>query len=230
MPFFVEREFITQHQEDYKKEIVSSLSQIESLLRKKMPSKQVAKVERIKQELQEVDIVLNRYVSDEFNKWLKQIKAHKYGIRPDYGKRVAEAYFNGFPPFESKKAREDIPDSFIGETIVDIIKTVGKLKIITADEKELSWKEVTGEVIPEDNQEARIMGFDSLEDISIDKEEVEYYGDGEFTIPFHTAVEARLNYAIYISDYYCLPEEKAKNISKSELNDHYYDAEEKIIF
>lgn len=287
IPFFVEREFISQLRDDYKKDITGSLSQIDSLLRKHMSPKQITKVKRIKQELEEIDTKLDRYISEEFNKWVKQIKAVKYGIRSSYGKRVAEAYFNGNPPFKYKKSRDDIPDSFIWETIIDITKTVGRLKIITFDEKfrkslgtlsnidvykslddfmidpevkelirkdtiekntsgfihlinedkllsninplfeeELVGEEVTGSVIPEDNEEARILCINSLENLKIDKTEIQYYGGGEFIIPFHITIDARLNYAIFIAEYYCLPEEKAENISKSELNDHYYDAEE----
>jgi hypothetical protein len=45
-------------------------------------------------------------------------------------------------------------------------------------------------------------------------------------VPVTFNAECLLNYAIFKGDFYGLAEDKIKQISISELNDHYYDAEE----
>src|SRR5271163_391520 len=52
------------------------------------------------------------------------------------------------------------------------------------------------------------------------------YGDTDIGVRFEALVECQINYAIFISDYYSLSDEESARISISDLNDHYYDAEE----
>jgi hypothetical protein len=69
---------------------------------------------------------------------------------------------------------------------------------------ELANKDVKSRSIPDDNNEATIMGVDSPVDVSFDYGDVDYYGDGEIGLAFKASVECTLNYAIYKGDYYGL--------------------------
>src|SRR5262249_22405085 len=90
----------------------------------------------------------------------------------------------------------------------------------------LVGKTVRHRAIPDDNHEARILMVSKPENVEFEFTDVEYYGDGEFGIPFTASVECTLNYSIYKSDYYVMREEQAEDISVEELNDHYLDAEQ----
>ena len=81
--------------------------------------------------------------------------------------------------------------------------------------------------IPDDNNEAMISMLDVPEDVGLDFDEAEYYGKGVIPLPFEFEMEILATYYIFKSDYYCLNEERAKNISVSEYdNRHYFKAEE----
>ena len=49
------------------------------------------------------------------------------------GRAVMESYFTGGPPFKGIKNRNDIPDSFIWQAILDIKRSVGELTVLVAD-------------------------------------------------------------------------------------------------
>ena len=93
----------------------------------------------------------------------------------------------------------------------------------------LAGKTVTSQQIPDDNNEAIIIGIGEPEGIEISTSEVGYLGDGLFLVPVVFSVECLLSYAVFKSDFYILPEDKIERVSISELNDHYYDAEEDYV-
>jgi rRNA-processing protein FCF1 len=80
--------------------------------------------------------------------------------------------------------------------------------------------------IPDDNGEATITLVGIPEDLTFDFDNADFYGGSEIGIPFSTTIECQLNYAIYKADYYLLDPDKMDRISITELNDHYYDADE----
>jgi hypothetical protein len=73
------------------------------------------------------------FIDDDFRKWLENIKGEINPIKDHHGKRVAEAYFEGKPPFKRPKNRDDFPDAFIWETIIDLLGTVDVLHVISND-------------------------------------------------------------------------------------------------
>lgn len=80
--------------------------------------------------------------------------------------------------------------------------------------------------IPDDNQEAIISGSYGLDDVEVDWSHPEYYGGGVVGVEFTGVLEATLSYAIFKADYWGMPESQGSRISISDLNDHYFDAEE----
>jgi len=87
-------------------------------------------------------------------------------------------------------------------------------------------KTIRSGAIPDDNNEGIIQGVNDPHEISFYYESVEYYGGTDVGVRFEAYVECDVSYSIFISDYYALPDEKSAHMSISELNDHYYDAEE----
>lgn len=90
---------------------------------------------------------------------------------------------------------------------------------------ELCGYEFMSNSIPADNGEATIGMLDIPDDVDINWDEAESYGEGVVAVPFVFSMEIQAEFAIYKSDYYSLGEETLERISVSECNSHYFDAE-----
>lgn len=65
---------------------------------------------------------------------LAQLQARVMPIENSHGTVIVDSYFNGTPPFKSKKNRQDFPDAFILASAKDTIKIVGTpLHCVVAD-------------------------------------------------------------------------------------------------
>jgi hypothetical protein len=91
---------------------------------------------------------------------------------------------------------------------------------------QLSGRAVSSDDIPEDNHEATISSIEGLISLGLDRHELRYFGEGVFTVPFAARVEALLEYAIFMGDYYTLHDDKSAGIHVEPWNDHYFLAEE----
>jgi len=80
--------------------------------------------------------------------------------------------------------------------------------------------------ILDDNNEGIVSSVSDPEGISLLIKEAQYYGDGLVVIPFTLSVEALVDYAIDKADWFALDDEESKEISISDLNDHYFSAQE----
>jgi hypothetical protein len=89
---------------------------------------------------------------------------------------------------------------------------------------ELAWKKVKHEAIRDDNNEAIIISVGAAENVEFKFDETEHFSDADLGIPFTTTVDCLLNYTLYKGDYAALPDEE--DVSISEWNDHYFDAEQ----
>lgn len=200
-------------------------------------------------------------------------------------------------PFRSQKNREDFPDAFIWETILEILdKEKGPIHVVATDGglyktaaktdgiiahktlkdfidspqcqasltalkkhvvrtnlkrvtgsladvfgklelqfaanigEELDGKDVFSNKIPNDTGDGRVFGvYETYEDLEFDFDNVEYYGEGEISIPFCAKIpDCTVTYAIQKGEYHMLDHSKQKRISVDDLTEHYYDAEEEF--
>jgi hypothetical protein len=133
VPYFVREEFLSQQRESLK----SAFSKIDDSLKTLTDvagDKRVLQfVEETKKRLTIIRDEAKAYVGKEFNSWVRGILAKEYGIAHDHGARVAVDYFNGTPPFKTPKNRNDLPDNFIWQTILDVKKQVNRLHIVVND-------------------------------------------------------------------------------------------------
>ena len=289
VPRVVIEEFLSQQIEQY----VAGLSEIRTLVvkfkKKHAPDVVREVLDNTDQQLSRLKEELVAFARTDFDQWVREAGAEVHGIAESHGKRVMDAYFSGAMPFREKKRREDIPDAFIWQVVLDLVESRGEVHVVskdgtikTASEAHASivWfgtveefiasdtcqtplrknlananfqrllsvypqlldeirsavdsqavdvldgKTVTGHEIPDDNNEATITSIGKSQNIEINARDAEYFGDGLFVIPVTFTNECLLNYAVFKSDFYCLPEDKIEQVSVSELNDHYYDAEE----
>lgn len=90
----------------------------------------------------------------------------------------------------------------------------------------LPGETVTSYEIPDDNNEGRIHQVGEVTELQLNIQSAECLDNYRLRILFSLKVECVLNYGIYKADYYALDDHKTASISISELNDHYFDAEE----
>jgi hypothetical protein len=292
VPHVVMEEFLSQQIEQY----VAGLSEIRTLVvkfkKKHVPDVAREVLDNTDQQLNRLKEELVAFARTDFDQWVRETGAEVHGITESHGKRVIDAYFSGALPFREKKRREDIPDAFIWQVVLDLVESLGEVHVVSGDgaiktaseahasivcfgtvdefiasdtcqtplrknlananfqrlvsvypqlldeirsaiDSEavdiLAGKTVTGHEIPDDNNEATITMIGEPEDIEMSIGDTEYFGDGLFVVPVTFTTECLLSYAIFKSDLYGLPDDKIEQISISDLNDHYYDAEEDYV-
>ncbi len=135
IPYFVRQEFISQRKEDYS----GSLQEVERILTKvaKKPLQEDLK-DSLEKQLAGVQATIpsiDEWLEQEFDSWCGHVSAENHPIKEHHGERVAEAYFSGKPPFKKAKAREDMPDAFILETVRDVLTGVERLNIVVGDKR-----------------------------------------------------------------------------------------------
>jgi len=96
-------------------------------------------------------------------------------------------------------------------------------------EKELYYKNFIDRDIPDDNNEGTITGINVIYSLEIINNKILNLGNGLFSVPFSCKIDANIEYYIFKADFYCLDEDRMKNISIEDWNRHYYQAEESLI-
>jgi len=69
-----------------------------------------------------------------FDNWIKRAGAQIVPVADQHGSKVLDRYFYGKLPFRSAKARQDLPDAFVLEAMVDLAKD-GPLLAVIHDKK-----------------------------------------------------------------------------------------------
>ncbi len=77
---------------------------------------------------------LQKTAQARFDQWIARTGATILPVAPGHGDRVMKRYFAGEPPFRRPKFRDDIPDAFIVETILDLAAT-GSLFVVVGDKR-----------------------------------------------------------------------------------------------
>lgn len=136
---------------------------------------------------------------------------------------------------ESQPVQAELLDLDIIKNLPSIRKTIeayeqkdGQIALLLTQNggEAIVRKTVHSQSIPDDNHEATITGYYDPADVDLKFEELNYFGYGEFGLPFTFTATVSIAYYIFKSDYYCLDESKMPSVS--DHNDHYYEAEEDI--
>jgi hypothetical protein len=68
-----------------------------------------------------------------FDEWLKGVNAIVHPVQDHHGQKVVNAYFDGTAPFKAAKRRDDFPDAFIWQAVLDLVQREGRIHLVTAD-------------------------------------------------------------------------------------------------
>lgn len=135
--------------------------------------------------------------------------------------------FIGSPECQLLLKEQHVADNFqaIIATMKDNTSSLNnRLEILSIDG--LAWKTFRDECIPDDNNEATIESVGSLDEINFLFDEAIYFGEGVVGIPFEFETEVLAFYYIFKSDYYGMSDDFTSQISVSDHNDHYFEAEQ----
>lgn len=94
--------------------------------------------------------------------------------------------------------------------------------------EEVVWKTIEYSGWSNNSDEATITSYGEPESTSLTWTELEYYGDGRFTIPFRVSLPVTISFYIYKADYWVFEEDEGYLPSISDHNDHVYEAEAEI--
>lgn len=135
IPYVVMREFQTQQREIYSKDLDKALSGVTGLARKQLDETLIEKLKDIKKKLESDSGSILSGAESQFADWAKGMGAEIYPLCIDQTAAALEAYFQGKPPLRSVKIRNDIPDSFIFQSINKICSEVGEIHVVAEDGK-----------------------------------------------------------------------------------------------
>ncbi|MCF2861208.1 PIN domain-containing protein [Pseudoalteromonas sp. Cnat2-41] len=135
VPYIVQREFQTQQREQCKKDLDKSLSGINALLRRPLTSDKLDELKAIKQAVETAYDDTLEAAENYFNDWLNSIGGNVVALCEEQALNAMEAYFKGESPLTNLKNREDIPDSFIVQSINKISSQSQKVVVIAEDAK-----------------------------------------------------------------------------------------------
>lgn len=87
------------------------------------------------------------------------------------------------------------------------------------------WLKIHSSTIPDDNGEATISGYSEPDNVTLDFDAIEYFGNREFGVPFKAVMSVTGYYYLFKADLY---RSEGRRAGLSDHNDHYYEAEEEF--
>lgn len=137
IPYIVEREFQTQQREIYSKDLNNAINGLNGLARKQLSPEYSKTIQRITEELESKKELILDDAENQFTEWGKKINANRFPLCIEQANEALESYFRGKPPFKNIKSRDDIPDSFIVQSVLKICNEVETQIHLVAHDKKL---------------------------------------------------------------------------------------------
>ncbi|WP_281271424.1 PIN domain-containing protein [Leucothrix arctica] len=135
IPYIVLREFQTQQRDIYNKDLEKSVSGLNNLSRRLLDEDILKKLTSIKEELEQESEKILSSAEHQITSWASNIGAKLHPLCLDQASLALEAYFQGKPPLKSVKKREDIPDSFIVQSIFKLHNDHNSIHVVANDRK-----------------------------------------------------------------------------------------------
>ena len=134
VPYIVEREFGSFLEQKQRKNVNEVISGLKNILKFEIPSNYARKLNKILEIMEQNIDDFSTESSKAFVKWLNLKNAVRHSITQELAQHALEAYFNGDPPLKQPKVRNDIPDSFVFQQVLQLGKTYkSQLVVVTSD-------------------------------------------------------------------------------------------------
>ncbi len=191
IPYVVMREFQTQQREIYSKDLTKAMSGLSGLSRKQLDTDILDKLKTLKNELNNESENILSDAESQIAQWANNIGANLYPLCIDQANAALEAYFQGKPPLKSIKARDDIPDSFIVQSIyklnaenngIHVIAGDGKVRDAFSDEEHIVTYESLAGFIENDLMQDELKDIDLINNIGPIVDAIQQYENDEAEI------------------------------------------------
>ncbi len=159
-------------------------------------------------------------------------------VRDTFSGKESVYTYEGLSEFiEAERIQNELKDLDLIENIGQIFEAIENfendnseiMSFISSNLGEaILWKTFSDPSIPDDNNEAIVNSYGEVEDIDFDFDEIGYYGNGQFGIPFCAKIVVLADYYIFKSDYYCMDSEREHVPSVTDHNKHYFEAEDEF--
>ncbi len=134
IPDMVRREFISQQRSKYNEQIDKLGQALKQLRRCVVPSHVITSFDDLSTKINRIEKELHDYAKNDFDKWTKSLRAEIHLVNETHGPKVVNAYFEGTAPFREPKRRDDFPDAFIWQVVLDLVDSVDKLHLVSSDQ------------------------------------------------------------------------------------------------
>lgn len=135
IPYVVLREFQTQQRETYSQDLKNAVTGLSGLSKKLLDKDILDKLSAMNDELENESENILSNAESQITNWANNIGAKLHQLCLDQASLALEAYFQGNPPLKSVKNREDIPDSFIVQSIYKLNSETNGIHVVANDKK-----------------------------------------------------------------------------------------------
>lgn len=146
VPYVVKHEFLSQQKDLARKhfeDIRGSASKLQDITRQGNIITFAKGIERSAESLENVADLVEK----EWERWLKTVGAVEDPIDSSHGQRVIDDYFAGKPPFKTPKNRNDIPDSYVWQAVLDLTKQFQPIHFVASDKAMLDAATKVKEIV-----------------------------------------------------------------------------------
>ena len=134
VPYIVEKEFASFLEQEQRNNVNEVISGLKSVLKFEIPSDFTGKLNNFLEFMEQNIDDFSTESSKAFAKWLDLKNTVRHSITQEQAQQALEAYFNGDPPLKQPKVRNDLPDSFVFQQVLQIFKTYkSQLVVVTND-------------------------------------------------------------------------------------------------
>lgn len=132
IPEVIAREFTALSSEQL--EAVASYGEAIKKLRKAFPNKLGPRIDALQKNVKDLIESSESEAASTFNLWMERAEGSVIVPGSEHAQRILAKYFDGVLPFGTKKARNDFPDAFIVEIILDLAVDE-RLFFVTSDRR-----------------------------------------------------------------------------------------------
>jgi hypothetical protein len=133
VPYVVKYEFLGQRRKEMRAQIKAIKIAAKEILNESTHDAITEYAEVCLQNGTEVRARLAEHIDEEFSAWLTEGNAIVHDVAPHHGGQVLKDYFDGAPPYKEIKNRNDIPDSFLWQTVLDLRNEHKPLHVVVND-------------------------------------------------------------------------------------------------
>ena len=133
IPEMIYLECITKNESEIAKDIKESHKLLSKIEWKGLTTESNEQIKKIIEQIKLVENEIKNSISTNWSEFIKKTNAKVHKIKSNHGLQAIKDYFSGRPPYSNIKNRNDIPDSYIYQAILDILSNEKEIHFISND-------------------------------------------------------------------------------------------------